>query len=42
VAGAIPRAELFVVHGGHHNDLLRHWRRPVVDAIAAFLAKRAS
>jgi len=40
VAGAIPDAELFVVHGGHHNDLFRYWRRPVVDAIAAFLAPR--
>ena len=39
VAAAIPRAELEVIQGAHHNDLLRLWRRPVLDAISEFLAR---
>jgi alpha-beta hydrolase superfamily lysophospholipase len=39
VAAAIPRAELKVVHGAHHNDLLGLWRRPFLDAVAEFLAR---
>jgi pimeloyl-ACP methyl ester carboxylesterase len=35
VARTIPRSEVMVVSGGHHNDLFR--RKPgLVDAIAAF------
>jgi hypothetical protein len=39
VAAAIPRAEIKVVQGAGHNDLLRLWRRPVLDAIGEFLAR---
>jgi hypothetical protein len=36
IAAAIPGADLLVLRGGHHNDLLRVWRGPLTDAIAAF------
>ncbi|HLK38793.1 MAG TPA: alpha/beta fold hydrolase [Polyangiaceae bacterium] len=39
LAAAIPHAELYVVHGGHHNDLLRVWRTPILDAVAAFVRR---
>ena len=39
VSEEIPHAELYVVHGAHHNDLLRVWRTPVLDAVAAFLQR---
>jgi len=36
VAGAIPGAQLLVVHGGHHNDLLRPLRGQALEQIAEF------
>ncbi len=39
VAHAIPGAAMFVVRGGHHNDLFRLGRKPLVEAIAAFVKK---
>ena len=33
VAAAIPGARFFAVEGGHHNDVMRLWRRQVLDEL---------